>query len=71
MGLAARIALAVAILLLDFVTFFIPLGALVVAWVIVARPRWALELIVKLYDGVDFSGPSTTTDKAPGRPPPN
>lgn len=54
MGLAARIALAVAILLFDFVTFFVPLGALVVAWVIVVRPRWALEVIVKLYEGVEF-----------------
>lgn len=57
MALAARIALATAILLVDFVTFFVPLCALVVAWVVIARPRWALELIVKLYEGIDFNGP--------------
>lgn len=68
MGLAARIALAVAVLLVDFAAFFVPLGALVVAYVIVARPRWALELIVKLYDGVDFAG-RVASDRAPAQPP--
>ena len=57
MALAARIALATAILLVDFVTVFVPLCALVVAWVVLVRPRWALELIVKLYEGVDFGDP--------------
>ncbi len=73
MTLAARIALAVAVLLFDFVTFFLPLGALVVAWVIVVRPRWALELVVKLYEDVDFRGPSGRADAgAPtSRPPAN
>ena len=65
MSLAARIALAVAVLLVDFVAFFVPLGALVVAWVIITRPRWMLEAIVKLYEGVDFAG------RSPHKPPPD
>lgn len=65
MGLAARIALAVVILLVDVVTFFIPFGALVIACVIVLRPRWALEFIVKLYEGVDF-GRGKAGEQPPG-----
>lgn len=73
MGLAARIALAVVIVTVDLVTFFVPLCALVVAWVIVVRPEWTLEFIVKLYDGVSF-GPGAApgrgaVDEPPGPPP--
>lgn len=55
MSLAARIALAVVIVAVDLVTFFVPLCALLVAWVLLTRPRWVLQAIVRLYDGVDFS----------------
>lgn len=61
MSLAARIALAIVIVAVDLVTFFVPLCAVVVAWVLLTRPRWVLEAIVRLYDGVDFST---------GQPPP-
>lgn len=64
MSLAARIALAVVILLVDVVVFFVPLGALVLVGVIVVRPRWALEFMVKLYDGVDFGGANRAADDA-------
>lgn len=37
------------IVVLDFVSFMVPLGSLVLAWVIVARPRWALALVARLY----------------------
>lgn len=47
--LGARVALAVVIVVLDFVSFMVPLGSLVLAWVIVARPRWALALVARLY----------------------
>ena len=49
MHLAARVALAVVIVVLDFVSFMVPLGSLVLAWVIVARPRWALAFVARLY----------------------
>lgn len=64
MSLAARIALAVVILLVDLVVFFVPLGALVIVSVILVRPRWALEFVVKLYDGVDFGGANRAADGA-------
>jgi hypothetical protein len=57
MSLAARIALAAAVLLVDVVSFFVPLGALVIAWVILTRPRWALALVARLYADVEFGGP--------------
>ena len=73
MGLAIRIALAIVIVSVDLVTFFVPLCALVLAWVIVVRPQWTLVAIVKLYDGVSF-GPDVTPgrgaiDGPPGPPP--
>ncbi len=55
MNLAARVALAVVIVVLDVVSFLVPLGALVIAWVIVARPRWALAFVARLY--ADFPSP--------------
>ena len=68
MSLAARITLAVVIFLVDVAVFFIPLGALVIVSVILVRPRWALEFMVKLYEGVDFGGANRAADGgAPGR----
>lgn len=67
MSIAARVALAIVIVAVDLVTFFVPLCALVVAWVLLTRPRWVLQAIVRLYDGVDFSiGQPPTTGPGPG-----
>lgn len=67
MQLAVRIAIAVVILAVDVVSFLVPLGALAIAWVIVARPRWALELIVKLYADKEFGGPAAEEAEPPAR----
>lgn len=40
---------AVAIFLIDFVTIGLPLTALFAAYVLVARPPWFQEWVVKLY----------------------
>lgn len=55
MHIAARIALAVVIVALDFASFMVPLGALAIAWMIVARPRAALVFIAKIYEGKEFA----------------
>jgi hypothetical protein len=66
MHIALRIALAVVILIIDFVSFMVPLGSLAIAWVIVARPRWALDFIDKLYaDDGPQPPPPTATPPAP------
>jgi hypothetical protein len=65
MHLAVRIALAVVIVAVDVVSFFVPLGALVIASVIVARPRWALELVVKLYADKEFGEPGQAAESQP------
>lgn len=76
MSIAARVALAIVIVAVDLVTFFVPLCALVVAWVLLTRPRWVLQAIVRLYDGVDFStgqppttGPGDTGASVGAAPP--
>jgi hypothetical protein len=49
MGIVPRVLLAIFILLVDFLSFFVPLGSLAIAWVILARPRWARDFVAKLY----------------------
>lgn len=67
MGLAARIALAIIILVVDFVSFLVPLGSMAIAWVILTRPRWALDLVDKVYADRDF-GPDPRPNDAPPEP---
>jgi hypothetical protein len=70
MHLAVRIVIAVVIVAVDVVSFLVPLGSLAIAWVIVARPRWALELVVKLYADKEFGEPEQATEpraEPPGR----
>ena len=52
MSLGKRIALAGGILLGDALIFFLPLTALLMAFVIVARPRWFLILMTRIYNNV-------------------
>lgn len=61
MGIVPRIALAVVILLVDFVSFLVPLGSMVIAYVIVARPQWARDFVARLY-GED--GPAAPEEAA-------
>lgn len=59
MGIVPRVLLAVVILVVDFVSFLVPLGSIVLAWVILARPQWARDFVARLYG----------EDDAPGGPP--
>lgn len=43
-----RILLAAGIVIVDLALFFIPLSALLLAWVIIFNPRWFREFINKL-----------------------
>lgn len=49
MGIVPRVLLAVFILIVDFFSFLVPLGSLAIAWVILARPRWARDFVAQLY----------------------
>ena len=49
MKLWKRILLALSILVVDGAIFFLPICALLVAFVVVARPRWVLRVVGKLY----------------------
>ncbi|MDH3444654.1 MAG: hypothetical protein OEN50_12055 [Deltaproteobacteria bacterium] len=44
-----RIFYALLILLLDFVVFFLPLAAVLIAYVLLVRPPWIPELVEKIY----------------------
>ena len=44
-----RILIGVLIFLGDFCTPFVPLGALFIAYVVIARPKWFKEHVEKLY----------------------
>jgi hypothetical protein len=43
------VALAAVVLLIDGVAVFLPLTALVIAYVLVARPAWFKDLVNQLY----------------------
>jgi hypothetical protein len=45
MPLTYRILIAAAILLIDGILFFFPLGALLLAYVLVANPPWFCRLV--------------------------
>ncbi len=48
MGMTQRIFLAAILLIIDLVVFFMPLTAILLAYVIVFNPRWAREFINRL-----------------------
>ena len=48
MGMTQRILLAAGILIVDLALFFIPLSALLLAWIIIFNPPWVREFINKL-----------------------
>ena len=53
MTLSQRVLLAAAILIIDVVAVFIPLSALVAAYIILARPPWFREWVGSLYSESD------------------
>jgi hypothetical protein len=50
MTLAQRLIVAALILLIDFLAFAVPLMAIVMAYVIVARPARFLQWVLLVYD---------------------
>lgn len=49
MKLAERVGLAVAVVLLDFIVFILPVAALAFAYILMARPIWFHDFIQRLY----------------------
>ena len=49
MRLAERLVWALIIVIVDTAVFAIPLAALVVAYVLIARPRWFREWVEQVY----------------------
>jgi hypothetical protein len=49
MSVSDRLILAVVLVVMDTVAFALPLTALVLAYVIVARPPWFLAWVRRLY----------------------
>ena len=47
MNLTLRVVLALGLVLLDAVVFFVPIGALLLAYVIVFNPPWFREFLLK------------------------
>jgi hypothetical protein len=47
MGINQRIALAVAVLILDLVVFFLPLSALFLAYILIFNPPWFRQFLEK------------------------
>ena len=47
MNLALRIVLALGLVLLDAVVFFAPIGALLLAYIIVFNPPWFREFLLR------------------------
>lgn len=53
MTAAERIALAIAIVLVDLLLFALPLTGLAAAYLLIARPRWFREWVERIYEGVE------------------
>ncbi len=47
MGINQRIALAVAVLILDLVVFFLPLSALFLGYILIVNPPWFRQFLEK------------------------
>jgi len=47
MGFTARVLLAIALVLVDALVFFLPLGALLLAYIIIFNPPWFRDLLTK------------------------
>ncbi|RKT45438.1 hypothetical protein [Thiocapsa rosea] len=52
MRLAHRLVLALLIVVVDTAAFAVPLAALLLAYVLLARPPWFLNWVDRLYRGV-------------------
>ncbi|MCI0526761.1 MAG: hypothetical protein L0Y56_04815 [Nitrospira sp.] len=47
-GMGTRIILSVAIVIIDWVAFFVPLGSLFLAYVILTNPPWVRDFLNQL-----------------------
>ncbi len=52
MRLSHRLVLALLIVLLDTAVFLIPLAAVLIAYILLARPPWFRDWVDRLYRGV-------------------
>lgn len=52
MRLSHRLVLALLIVLVDTAAFLIPLAAVLLAYILLARPAWFRDLVDRLYRGV-------------------
>ena len=48
MGITQRLVLGIAIVMLDAVIFFVPLGSLFIAYVIITNPPWVRAFLDRL-----------------------
>lgn len=51
MDKSTRIQLAIVVVLADFLFFVAPLGAILLAYVLVTRPEWFKSLVDRVYKG--------------------
>ncbi len=64
-----RIVLAVAVVVVDLVAVFVPLTAILAAWILLTRPPWFKSWVERLYEGDDppSRGPRAPREaRAPG-----
>ena len=48
MGMTARLLLAVGVVLVDSLLFFLPLGALFLAYILIFNPPWFRDFLMNL-----------------------
>lgn len=58
MGIFRRLGYATAILVVDLIVFFVPLAAVLLAYVIVARPAWFRDAVDELYGQTPSAPPA-------------
>lgn len=49
MSFTERVSLATLIVIVDLALFFVPLAAVLAAYILLARPAWFLGLVKKIY----------------------
>jgi hypothetical protein len=49
MSIWLRSSIALGVVLVDLIAFAVPITAIVVAYVVLARPRWFLAWVARLY----------------------
>lgn len=49
MGIVRRLGYAISIVVIDFIVFFVPLAAVLLAYVIIFRPPWFRDAVDGVY----------------------